>query len=60
VTTHDAVGVRAQVGEVREHEVDAGHVGVGEHETAVDDDDPAVDFEAEAVPADLSEPAEED
>ena len=56
----DAVGVLAQVGEVGEDEVDAGHVGVGEHQPAVDDEDAAVDLEAEAVPADLPEPAEED
>ena len=63
VRDHDAldlVRVVPQVGEVREDEVDAGHVGVGEHEPAVDDEDPAVDLEAEAVPADLTEPAQED
>ena len=56
----DPVGVLAQVREVGEDEVDAGHVGVGEHDPAVDDEDAVVDLEAEAVPADLPEPAEED
>ena len=56
----DPVGVLAQVGEVGQDEVDAGHVGVGEHDPAVDDEDAAVDLEAEAVAADLAEPAEED
>ena len=56
----DPVGVLAQVGEVGEHEVDARHVGVGEHDPAVDDEDAAVDLEAEAVAPDLAQPAEED
>ena len=56
----DPVGVLAQVREVGEDEVDAGHVGVGEHQPAVDDEDAAVDLEAEAVAADLAQPAEED
>ena len=55
----DPIGVLAQVREVGQDEIDAGHVGVGEHDPAVDDQDPAVDLEAEAVPADLAEPAEE-
>jgi hypothetical protein len=37
----DAVGVLAQVREVGEDEVDAVHVGVGEHEPAVDEQQPA-------------------
>ena len=56
----DPVRVVAEVREVREDEVDAGHVGVGEHEPAVDDEDAVVDLEAEAVAADLTEPTEED
>ena len=56
----DPVGVLAQVGEVGEDEVDAGHVDLGEHDPAVDDEDAVLDLEAEAVPADLTEPAEED
>ena len=63
VGEHDAldpVGVLAQVGEVGQDEVDAGHVGVGEHEPAVDDEDAPVDLEAEAVAPDLTQPAEED
>ena len=56
----DRVGVVAQVREVGQHQVDAGHVGVGEHDPAVEDDDPAVDLDARAVAADLAEAAEED
>jgi hypothetical protein len=56
----DAVGVVTQVREVRQHQVDARHGGIGEHQAAVDDEDATLDFEAEAVPADLAEPAEED
>ena len=37
----DPVGVLAQVREVGQHEIDAGHVGVGEHDPAVDEQDPA-------------------
>ena len=42
-----------------QHQVDARHGQVGEHEPAVDDEDPPVDLEARAVAADLAEPAEE-
>ncbi len=60
----DRVGVVAQVGEVGEHEVDAVHVGIGEHQTAVDQHDrPVVTgplLDRHAVPADLAETAEED
>ena len=56
----DAVRVLPEVREVGEDEVDAGHVGVGEHDPAVEDEDPAVDFDAGAVAADLAEAAEED
>ena len=56
----DPVRVVVQIREVREDQIDAGHVGVGEHEPAVDDQDAFVDLEAEAVPSDLTEPTEED
>src|SRR6185312_4891089 len=56
----DPVGVLAQIGEVREDEVDPGHARLGEHDAAVDDQDSVVDLQAEAVPADLAEAAEED
>ena len=63
-TAVDAVGVLAQVGEVGQHEVDAVHVGTGEHQPAVDEQDAAVVADAlldrHAVAADLPEPAEED
>ena len=55
----DPVRVVAQIREVGEDEVDAGHVGVGEHEPAVDHEDAVVDLEAEAVAPDLAQPAEE-
>ncbi len=42
----DALGVLAEVREVRQHEVDAVHVGTGEHQPAVDEQDPAVVAEA--------------
>ena len=56
----DAVGVLAQVGEVGQHEVDPEHVGVGEHEPAVEEHDAVVDLDAGAVAPDLTEAAEED
>ena len=63
VGKHDAVdpvGVLVQVGEVGQHQVDAGHVGLGEHDPAVEDEDPPVDLDAGAVAADLAQAAEED
>ena len=36
----DAIGVVADVVEVRKHEVDTGHVATGEAETDIDDEDP--------------------
>ena len=56
----DAIGVLTQVGEVGKHEVDAGHVGVGEHDPAVDEQDPLVDLDAAAVAPDLAQPAQKD
>ena len=65
----DPPGVLAQVREVREHEVDAVHVRVGEHQAAVDEQDLTVgtiarrataELDRHAVAADLAEPAEED
>ena len=38
-----------RVREVGQDEIDAGHVGVGEHDPAVDDEDAIVDLDAEAV-----------
>ena len=49
----------AQVGEVGQHEVDAEHVGVGEHQAAVEQHDATVELDGRAVAADLAEPAEE-
>jgi len=45
VGEHDAVdvaGALAQQGEVRQHEVDPGHLGVGEHHPAVEHDEAAL------------------
>ncbi len=55
----DPVRVLAQEGEVGQHEVDAVHVGVGEHEPAVDHQQAVVLLEHHAVAADLAEAAEE-
>ena len=54
----DVLGALAQVGEVRQHEVDAELVGRGEHQPGVDHDDPAVVLDDHHVLADLAEPAE--
>ena len=56
----DPLRVLPQVGEVGEDEVDAGHVGVGEHDPAVDEQDPVLDLDAGAVAPDLAEAAEKD
>ena len=55
----DVVGRSTQPGEVGQHEVDAEHVGVGEHEPAVEEQDAALDLDHGAVAADLAEAAEE-
>ena len=57
---HDVVGALAQPREVGQHKVDAMHVGVGEHEAAVDEKDLALLLDGHAVAADLTETAEED
>ena len=57
VREHDAVDpvlAVVQVGELGQDQVDAGHVRVGEHDPAVEDDDAALDLDAGAVPADLA------
>ena len=56
----DPVRVLPQVGEVGKHEIDAGHVGVGEHDPAVDEQDPLVDLDAATVAPDLAQPAQKD
>ena len=60
----DALGVVAQVREVGQHEVDAVQVGAGEHQPAVDEQDPAVVagalLDGHAVATDLPQAAEED
>ena len=54
----DVVGALAQVREVRQDEVDAGHLGGREPQAAVDDDDRAVVLDDGHVLADLAQPAE--
>src|SRR6202158_504698 len=49
-----------QVRDVRQHEVDSGHVFLGEHEAGVDDQDLAVPFEGPHVYADLAQAAQRD
>ena len=65
----DPIGVLAQVREVGQHEVDAVHVRVGEHQPAVDEQDaavgavagrPSAELDRHAVATDLAETAEED
>ena len=60
----DALGVLAQVGEVGKDEIDAVQVGAGEHQPAVDEQDPSAVADAlldrHAVAPDLAEPAEKD
>ncbi len=53
----DLVGPLAEIGELGEHQIDPGHVGVGEHDPAVENDDATVDLDAGAVATDLTEPA---
>ena len=54
----DVVGSVAQVGEVRQDEVDAELIRRREHQPGVDDDDPAVELDDHHVLADLTEPAQ--
>ena len=56
----DPVGVLPKVREVGEDQIDTGHVGVGKHDPAVDEEDAIVDLDAAAVAADLTQPAQED
>jgi hypothetical protein len=58
--TFDAVGVFAQPGEIGQHEVDAVHVGIGEHQPDIDQQHPTLLLDRHAVAADLAETAEED
>ena len=55
-----ALGVLAQVGEVGQHEVHAGHLEVGEHDPAVEDEDATVDLDAGAVASDLAQSTKKD
>ena len=56
----DPIAIVEQVGEIGQDEVDTGHLGVGEHEAAIEDEDAARDFDARAVATDLAQPTEED
>ena len=55
----DAVGVLAEPREVGKHEIDAEHVGIREHQPAVEQHDAPGQFDRGAVPAYLTEPSEE-
>ncbi len=56
----DPVAVFAKVLEIRQHEVDPGHVDFGKGEPGVDQQDPAVLFQGGHVPADFAEAPQED
>src|SRR4051812_29994606 len=58
-TRVDPVDVLAQEREVGQHEVDAGHVDLGKHEAAVEEEQPPLLLDDRAVAADLPEPAQE-
>ena len=58
--THHAVGVLAQPREVRQHQVDAVHVDVGEHQATVDEEQLVVLLDHHAVATDLTQSSEED
>ena len=45
-------------GNIRDHQVDAEHVGLGEHQTAVDDQQAACRLDDHHVQADFTEPAQ--
>jgi hypothetical protein len=53
-----AISALGQVRDVGDDEVDPEHVGLGEREPAVDDEDLTVDFDGGDVLADLAHPAE--
>jgi hypothetical protein len=55
----DVVRAAAHVFHVRQHQVDARHVGGGEREPHVEDQQTAVDLQARHVAAHLTDPAEE-
>ena len=54
----DVVGVIAEIGEVRQHQVDSQHLGGREHQPGVDHDDPPVLLDDGHVLADLAQPPE--
>ena len=49
-----------EIRELGQDQVDARHVGVREHDPAVENEDAPVDLNAGAIPPDLPQPAEED
>jgi hypothetical protein len=51
---HNALGIFAQPGEVGKHKVYSVHVGVGKHETAVDEQDFIVLLYCHAVTANFA------
>jgi hypothetical protein len=59
-TSFNAICVFTQPREVGQHQVDAVHVGIGEHESAVNEQQAIVLLDDHAVSADLAETAQED
>ena len=57
--TNDVVGTLEQPGEVGKDQVDTEHVGVGEHQATVDQEQRALEFEYGTVATDITEPSEE-
>jgi hypothetical protein len=54
------VGSLPQVGELGEDQVDPGHIGIGEHDPAVENDDAAVDLNTGTVAPDFPETSKKD
>src|ERR1017187_6277093 len=55
----DVVRALAEEGEIWQHQVDAGHLRIGEHHPAVENDKAACLLDDRAVAPDLSQPAQE-
>jgi hypothetical protein len=58
-TSDDAIGVLAQVGEIRKDKIDPEHVEVGEHQAAIEKKDLAFHLDTRAVPTNFAKTPEE-
>ena len=58
-TSDDAIGVLAQISEIRKDKIDPEHVEIGEHQTAIKKKDLAFQFDTGAVTADFTKTTEE-